>query len=432
MNKKVFLIPIAIGLVVFFLFELIHKDSTGSKFEMTVPETEQPAKDSVKAVTLFLDNSGSMKGYVDFRGLPNSTNAQATMISTLSNILDNVYSSFSIEPTCYCGGTTYNRNGFLVGMRNQSIFHGAITELHNLIRSVSAKTGKDSVSIIASDMILSYGRTKLLAQKDTFYNRNQLEQLGAEVFHAMTECKNKGLDVMMLQYYSDYNGNYYCNYTENLRPNVFKGKNMSERPYYLLVIGSKDNLKNLMVNHCFNDPAHVYASFKMDPPKKQQAYTVENGQGSKVLWQIGDPKNADMPGSVFSDSNFGGERSTLIFTCDRIPVPGYISLNDEHKLVPDFDKDFVESVQETSGTDGRQMFTVTLKPYNTLKSKSDVSVRLNSDVSWPQNASTKDDTKDDINKQTWGFSTVMDNISKAFGNNEPQTIAEFKFNIIIK
>ena len=72
MNKKVFLIPLAIGLAIWIIFELISTAETGNHFVMTVPELSQDASfKSVKHVTVYLDNSGSMKGYVDFAGVNN-------------------------------------------------------------------------------------------------------------------------------------------------------------------------------------------------------------------------------------------------------------------------------------------------------------------------------------------------------------------------
>ena len=107
MNKKIFLIPIAIGLVIWVVLELFRTTDTGDLFEMTVPELSQDASvKSIKHVSIYLDNSGSMKGYVDFASVVNGSQAKASIIGTLSNMMDNIHSNYGIESVCNCGGSS--------------------------------------------------------------------------------------------------------------------------------------------------------------------------------------------------------------------------------------------------------------------------------------------------------------------------------------
>ena len=437
MNKKVFLIPFAIGLAIWIIFGLIPPAETGNHFEMTVPELSQDASSkSVKHVSIYLDNSGSMKGYVDFAGVNNGSQARASIIGTLSNMMDNVHDTYNIESVCKCGGFNYARRDFLRGMENFSIFKGAVTELHNMIQLVADSTSKNGVSVIATDLVMSYGKNKLIAEKDSFYNYHQLEQLGAQVHNAMEKCKNKNLQVVVLQYYSDFNGKYYYNYTENLKPNKYANTLMKNRPYYLVVIGSEENIRSMMANNCFNKSDHVYASFNMGEPKHTQEYNVEMDNNCRVAWNIGDPGNMNVKGSIMTNTSFGDESSVLYCSCKKINIPNYICLSDEGKLVPEWDSSVISRVEEVSvGTGSTQKFKVTLNPHNKLRTSNDVWIRLNSNVGWISDASTDDDTKDDISKKTWGFSTVMQNINKAYrGTKDPvaEKVAEFTFNVIIE
>lgn len=437
MNKKIFIIPIAIGFVIWVILELFRTAETGDLFEMTVPELSQDASvKSVKHVSIYLDNSGSMKGYVDFAGVANGAQANASIIGSLSNMMDNVHDIYSVEAVCRCGGFNYNRRDFLTGMENFSIFRGAVTELHNMIQMVADSTKKDGVSVIATDMVMSYGRNKLVAEKDTFYNYHQLAQLGAQVHNAMEKCKNKGLQVIVLQYYSDFNGKYYYNYTENLVPNKHANQLMKDRPYYLVVMGSEVNLKSMMANHCFNQAKHVYASFDMGEPSGKQGYKVEMDPNSRVAWNIGDPGNAEAKGSIMTNASFGDEPSCLYFVCDKIAIPGYINLTNDGKLVPEWDNAIISNVEEvTDGIGSTQRFKVTLNPHSRLTSSADVWIRLNSHVAWISDASADDDTKDDVTAKTWGLATVMQNINKAYrGTTDPvaEKVAEFTFNVVIE
>ena len=192
MNKKIFLIPLIIGLAIWIVLNIFEKSKTGDDFEMTVPELSQEASvKNIKRISVYLDNSGSMKGYVDFATVVNGAQAKASIIGTLSNMMDNVHSAYNIEPVCKCGGFNYERRAFLKGMENFSIFKGAVTELHNMIQVVADFTKNEDVSIIATDMIMSYGKKKLETERDTFYNYHQLAQLGAQVHNAMEKCKDR-------------------------------------------------------------------------------------------------------------------------------------------------------------------------------------------------------------------------------------------------
>ena len=437
MNKKIFLIPLAIGLAIWIVFEIFSSAETGDHFVMTVPELSQDASfKSVKRVTVYLDNSGSMKGYVDFAGVNNGSQARASIIGTLSNMMDNVHETYSIEPVCKCGGSNYERSAFLIGMENFSIFRGAVTELHKMMQLVADSTSKDDVSVIATDMVMSYGKKKLITEKDSFYNYHQLEQLGAQVHNAMEKCKKKNLQVAVLQYYSDFNGKYYYNYTENLKTNEYAKTLMTDRPYYLFVIGSEEILRSMMANNCFNKADHVYASFDMGEPTHTQAYNVEMDNNCRVAWNIGDPDNMNVKGSIMTNTSFGDESSVLYFSCKKINIPNYICLSDEGKLVPEWDSSVISQVEEVSvGTGSTQKFKVTLNPHNKLSTTNDVWIRLNSNVGWISEASTDDDTKDDISKKTWGFSTVMQNVNDVYrGTKDPvaEKVAEFKFKVIIE
>lgn len=437
MNKKIFLIPLAIGLVIWIVYEIFRPTATGDQFEMVIPEMSQDASGKgVKQVCIYLDNSGSMKGYVDFANVVNGAQAKASIIATLSNMMDNVHSTYGVKAVCKCGGAEYESNAFLEGMEDFSIFRGAVTELHSMIQSVADSTRKSDVSVIATDMVMSYGKNKLLAEKDTFYNFHQLEQLGAQVHNAMKKCSEKGLQVVVLQYYSDYNGRYYCNYTENLKLNNNGSVMMKNRPYYLIVIGTEANIKSMMANSCFNKASHVYASFDMGEPTGKQEYSVELDANSRVAWNIGDPNHTDVQGSIMTNTSFGAEPSVLYFSCKKFAIPPYVSLTDNSRLVPEWDTSVVSNVEEvTAAGASTQRFKVTLNPHNSLSSSDNVWIRLNSNIDWMSAASTDDDTQGDITGKTWGFATVIQNINKAYrGTATPaaEKVAEFSFRVIIE
>lgn len=440
MNKKLLLIPVAVGLIIFIIAQILKEEETGNKFEIIVPNVTEGTSEAnqLKGVNLFLDNSGSIKGFLDFARMPNGNMANATFISTLSNFMDRIKSSYNIEPLCYCGGTSYNRSGFLQGMENFSIFRGAVTELHQAISDLVKATTDSTIAVFASDMILSYGKNTL-TNKGKFYNKQQLEQLGAYVHDAMTDAKGKDFHALLVQYYGDFNGQYYYNYTENIDPNIYRDSLMRQRPYYILAIGKEPFLKSLAAQNVFLKPAHIYATFDLPEPQTKKTFEIQQND-NKVAWIIGnpDPKYMDNPGTIMSNADFGDAVSTLKITYPKVDIPFYINVKTDEKLSPVWDEKIIQNVTiESSPSAEQQVMIVTLNPHNKLKTTHDVTIRLCSDNEWVEAATTLDDTKneEDIRQKTWGFSTIVNNINKVYRKEEtltPETIAKLSFNIIIK
>lgn len=439
MNKKVLLIPVAIGLIIFTVAQIIKKDETGNRFEMVIPEVDKDAASDkeLKGLTMYLDNSGSMKGYLDFANMPNGNQANATFIGTLSNFMDKVKSAYKIEPVCQCGGSTYARGGFLQGMENFSIFKGAVTELHKAISDLASVATDSTVAVLVSDMVLSYGR-KTLESKGQFYNKQQLEQLGAYVHDAMTDAKDRNLHALVLQYYGDFNGRYYYNYTENIVPNCYKDTLMRNRPYYFLVIGKETLLKGLMAKQAFTKPVHIYATFDMPAPNKKQAFELKQ-RNNDVAWIIGnpDPKYAEASGTLMTNADFGDAVSSVEVSYPRFDVPGYINTQKDGKLKLVWDETIIKNVSiESNAEAATQILAITFKPHKELHTTPNIKILLCNDNDWVDAATTDDDTDGlDISGKTWGFSTIVNNINKVFRSTEkltPETIAELKFDIIIK
>ena len=351
--------------------------------------------------------------------------------------MDKVKSAYNFEPLCYCGGTTYNRSGFLQGMENFSIFTGAVTELHQAISDLVKVTTDSTVAVFASDMVLSYGKKTLLS-KGKFYNKQQLEQLGAYVHDAMTDAKDKGFHALLVQYYGDFNGQYYYNYTENIEPNIYGDSLMRQRPYYILAIGKEPFLKSLAAQNVFLKPAHIFATFDLPEPQTRKTYEIQQND-NKVAWIIGNPdlKYINRPGTIMTNADFGNAVSSLKITYPKIDIPSYINLKSDGKLNPKWDEKIIQNVSiESVPSAEQQIMIITLNPHDKLQTTHDVTVRLCSDNNWVNEATTDDDSKnEDISKKTWGFSTIVNNINKVYRTEEtlsPETVAKLSFNIIIK
>lgn len=403
-KKKIIILILVLGVLVFLL---IPGSDPGDEFVMTRPNTSV-SEAKIKRVVMVLDNSGSMRGYVDFASLgAGGANANSNMIGSLGRALDNIYKNYKINPIVSCGSTSYNRNDFIPALSNATVFNGATTELGPMIDQAVKQVDDTSVVLLVSDMVLSFGPKKIQESGDVYYNKHNLAQLGATIHKACTNLK-KNYGMVLLQYLSDFNGKFYWNYTENRVPNAFANKLMQERPYYILAIGTVGNLRDLFSKHCLDRTNHVIATFGLGGAVKAKFIV----KPANPAWLVGNGgKKPGKLGSIWTKSNLNRKQDTFTFSFDPIDVPDYITLNDEGKLDIVFDNKSIEDVKWVS--DGELL--VKAKPFSLLPKRGQAFIRLTSHaLEWVDGANVDDDTRGDIKGKTWGIKTVVDNINKAF------------------
>lgn len=431
-KKTIFGIPLLLGAVVVVLWLLFGGDpKAGNKFEAMVQSPESLKADSVKAINMYIDFSGSMRGYIDFAGIESGKN---TFISTVSSMLDNLESTYKVTSESKCGNKHYGKDPLRLAMQNKAIFNAKTTSIQDMLHVARLKANKKSLSIIVSDMVMSWGVTKIRESKDTLYNLTQIDGLGAAIHSEMKSIKDSGLDVMIAQYLSDYNGNWYCNFTENLKsPNKYKGQKMVNRPYYILIIGSANTLKELVYKNCIKDYKNIYASFNVDKCSKKVKFNVSAKDGDKYanLWTIGNIENpdADDIGTIWTTDDLESSKSTFTFSCNDLFIPAYCFNGECMNLT-------IESVPDVILSSDIKYpnfsMDVTLKPFNELESH-DIELNVICNNNWAKESSTLNDIEEsDMSGKTWGFAKVIEKIDAAFypsGRNYNQVVGIFKFKI---
>lgn len=178
-------------------------------------------------VNVYLENSGSMNGYVDggrtmfqqdvynylsdvdISGIPSEMNLffinskiipQNSVISNFINMLNP--NSFRVE-----GGNT------------------ATTDMADIFKMILDKTSNDTLSIFISDCIFSPGN---IASPEAYLTN---QQIGIKESFAKYVAEHPNFGVMVYQLSSNFNGRYY-DYRN--RPHQYRG----ERPYYIWVMGN--------------------------------------------------------------------------------------------------------------------------------------------------------------------------------------------------
>lgn len=429
-KKKIFGIPLLIGVIAIIVWLVIDTDpNAGNNFEAKVQAPETIKVDSLKDVKLYVDFSGSMKGYIDFAGVESGKN---TLISTVSSMLDNIESIYGILSVSKCGDKTYTKDQLRLAMQNKSIFNAKTTSIQDMIHIARTNANKKSLSIVVSDMVMSWGLNKITESKDTLYNLTQIDGLGAAIHSEMKALKDAGLDVMLIQYYSDFNGRFYYNYTENLKsPELYKNKKMEKRPYYVLMIGEASHLKNVIAKNCVKEFENIYTSFNADECSKTVKYEIEAKEGDKYakLWTIGNAEEPEEVGTIWTTDNLESSTSTFTFICKELIVPYYCySANTKlfAESTPDVIKGSIVNYPNFS-------MDITFNPFNELPNNQEIELRVICPNNWSKDASTLDDINEkDMSGKTWGLEKIIEKIDYAYypnGRNNNQVVGVFKFRI---
>ena len=204
MNKKLILIPVLIVVVGLVINQIVNPDKTselGCKFTAQVPDCAKSGGSAgIKSQHLYIDFSGSMRGFIDFSGVADAKDAKSTMLSTVTTYLDKLEASYNIKTVNHCEGKTYTKDEFRRQVQSKSIFNGGVTLLQDLVAEKCRVADDTTVVAIVSDMVLSYGRAKLNKEGDIYYNKHNLDGLNSVIHGAMTSLKQRELDVLLLQY----------------------------------------------------------------------------------------------------------------------------------------------------------------------------------------------------------------------------------------
>ena len=426
MNKKLIWIPVGVAVLILLIYEIAKpKSEYGSNFTMKCTTIKGPNA-PLKNVVLYFDNSGSMKGYTDFIGYPD---AKKSIVSSTVNGLTNLsVSNLRIE----CGTTVIDDIlQYQEKLTTGTLLNGAITELDKMLRNASEQVSDTSISIIVTDMVLSYGKGELVSKKDNWLNKHNLSDLGSSVYNTVKKIKEeKDAHFLILQYLSDYNGKYYYNCTENLimPKNLKYDSLMHNRPYYIVVIGKKEALKPIINKECFTGYANMYTSFGLDETDyTEQPFTADKPHTGG--WSLGN-KN-DKAGCLVADNKQNG--TTFAISFDTFEIPKYIDAN--YKV-----GSYSENIEMVEYRSNKE-FTVKLKPCTTSKDTVKAAwFTLESPAgnNWAAKCSIENDNDveikslKDMESKTWGLNYVIDNIDKAFFPKErpDDRVATINFNIV--
>lgn len=435
MNKKILWIPAAlifIGIILLANKGCQHQED-GNNFSAKVVKTDYTGQDNIKNFELFIDFSGSMRGFVDYSNIGDSYNANSNMKSTITAFLDNIEASYNIKTRNHCTGKTYDKDSFSKRLQDQSLFSGGTTLLHDMISEACTKANDSTVVAIVSDMVLSFGRQKLLSSNDRYYNKNHLDDLVSVIHATMVKNRQSGIHVILSQYYSDYNGNYYCNYTENLEDgSAYKGKLMKHRPFYILLVGKEEALKGIFANKCLRDAENVYSSFGINANDWANVPFEIKQDKETEFWTVGSDPNRN--GTFWTSANWDSYKTIFYIDCPNFKIPSFLNKKD---LKANCLNGAVSNISYDD-LHGRLSYILETKPFKELAKETEVEVNIISTNNWKSSATILDDVNKDLDtleSRTWGLSSliqVFDDVYRNKASYEGDVVGKFSFILVKK
>ncbi len=188
-----------------------------------------PVKQKINKVTLYLDDSGSMQGYM-FNGSKFQQN-----ISGLASKIGVIKYNGLIDTV------TPDVKTFVNAFSAANI-NGGSSVLHETLDKITTNLTDNSITLFVTDGVLSFSAKDIKANPKK--NINDLTNMQVSIALTFSRLFAKGYACYVLASNSDFSGAHYWNYQNKKdRPNIA----LNNRPYYLFIIG-KDKDIDLFVN----------------------------------------------------------------------------------------------------------------------------------------------------------------------------------------
>ena len=378
---------------------------------------EQQITESSSVATIYLENSGSMFGYVSGNG--NFTTTVSTIAADCDINFDKVSYNMVNGKSTPLGNSLEN---LLLPLSSVSAMNKGITstsKLTEILEQALSKSGDNKISIVISDGIYSIARDNLIGKlksqstltRNAFYKR----------------LKEEDLTTYLIKYESQFKGKYY--------PAKGGIVNIDQtRPYYVWVIGQTD-----VINAKFEDGYFEKLDGFVDIVKFVK---LNNGDvTAKYAMHKEKGRNRASNNSLeFTDVDVNNRREfafSLALDFSKIPYAKQYFDNKDiyennlgYKVISIDSPDDLKPVAKVGLKNAKYTHIVTLEktgpPWGTMEFKvKDITPTWIADTNDDEDSDIKDDTS-----KTFGFKYLIDGISKAYDKiNNTENIAEFTIKI---
>ena len=220
---------------------------TAKKLNLSASDIWQPITNTVKdekfTINVFLENSGSMNGYLDDPNtqFKNSVYSLLARLKLFNNSLGLNLALINKGDQLLFTNASNNDIVKFKEILNPSSFRQISagktgeSDLNDLINRSLIKSNKNNLSVFISDCIYSPGKNIPDAKQ---YLVDQKEGI---FLNFATELKKRDLNLIILQLFANFKGKYY----DHLN-NEIKIVNSISRPYYIWFIGTENQINQLI------------------------------------------------------------------------------------------------------------------------------------------------------------------------------------------
>ncbi len=313
------------------LNKLLRKEIGLIEFQKLSCDFDVTKKTKANRVYLYLENSGSMDGYVN--GITDYEAALADLVveSQFYYGKDNLFVNFinsEIIPAQITDIDSFFRS-LNPGDTPYNVGNKSISELNELFKNVLSKTEKEDISIFISDCIYSLDKSRSTLQGLVFQ-----QSLTKAVF--LEKSREFPLSAFVMQMTSSFTGKYFD------KDNKVTLLNNEQRPYYIWILGEENIVKDFLSKH---NPSK-YRGYK-------NSYCFTNDLDSKIKFEL--LKSTGLEGRV----SFNRRNNTVIdeilpkngvfqfaFAVDFSGYPDQKSVLDKssYKITPGFELIKIEPI----------------------------------------------------------------------------------------
>lgn len=387
----------------------------------TNAQTAQTVVCEHPVVNVYLENSGSMNGYVD-RGRTEFQQAVFNYLTdiNISGIPSELNLNFINSQVIHKGSVIddfINRltpNDFRVAGGNT-----ATTDIAEIFRTILSKTDPDTVSIFISDCIFSPGRNN----NPRPYLVNQ--QVGIKQSVADYIAEHGRLGMTVYQIYSQFNGRYF---DYNNAPRQYQGM----RPFYIWVIGSPEHIlriRNAVPKEKFQgEVAHDWSIYNTSidvkysilPNPKKGSF---NKDGATGMSRIQKDRNGEFMFTIGADL-----KVLQVMLGDEYLMD---TANYARLVNKETSRDYYINVQHNQAQNSPATHNIEISTeVLPLKGQFVLQVSCNT-PKWAHELTDDDDSSfnGDNDKKTYGLEYIFNGIQQAFTAHDSNPYARMIFNI---
>jgi hypothetical protein len=420
------------------ILSVANKRRNSAEPKIFSPNKDSNNEDKNTIVSVFIENSGSMDGYVE-----GTTEFEAA----LSDLLVQLQYKYNKEKN--------NNQNLNINFINTKIYPSKVDEVNNFVetlepskapykvgnRTVSKlneileiildSTKQNEISILTSDCIYSLDKGK-----DTEGALEFQKSLTKGAF--LEKSKEFNFSTIVLKMNSKFDGYYYDK--DNSKTRLSK----KERPYYFWIIGKHNLIKTFQEEINLKQLKGFENSYYLSNSQEnhQPFFTV-----LKETNKIGNYKPTDRKAKYLKSINEieyenGNLQFSIAIDLNNIPVDKIYLTNSESYTVPDgfiiksieeVDRNKIErrdflTVEKTTAT---HIISVATSNKYTLQ---DFKLELSNKIpSWVKESNSIDDrdVKNELNK-TFGLLYLVQGVSEAYITQNPNNKSYFNINIEIK